>query len=904
MRDAHENDRQSAEEMVELRRRVAELERENRRLSGEVAAGASEREQVLRATFDAITETMVVVDRSGVIEAVNQAALDRLGCTREDLIGWNGRDLGPGIVSDGLRDGAFPHVMAVFQTGKPVRVTGEHRGRVYDQVYYPALDAAGQVTHVVVFAADITARVQAEKELIESRQRYQDLVENMTDVIYSTDVDGNVTSVSRAIETWVGRAPEEIIGANVRQWASPADVATIEAARRRALAGERTVTELVLHDEKGDERVAEISVAPMTADGQVVGTQGIIRDITARHQAERRVRESEERLRALLNAATESILLVGAEGSILAINETGARRLGRPARELLGLRPSDAAVGLPPAIAQQREAAIRRVFDTGEPLRVADERADTCFDASLYPIFDGQGKVVSVAVFAKDITEQKRAHGEIDALQRQIEFILGAAKTGLDIIDEDFRLRYVDPAWCRIYGPYAGRKCYEYFLGRDQACPECDLPKAFATKQTVLYDALLPREGNRPIQVTAIPFQADNGEWLVAEVNVDIAERKRLEQKLQESEQRYRAVVETAGEVIAVVDERGVFRFMNSTAGKRLGGTPADFVGRSMWELFPRDVADQQMDHITTVIRTGAGKNEITLSMVRGELRWYNTTVVPLENPEIGARAVLVMARDIHDLQQARRELEAYREQMIRAEHLASLGTLSATLAHELTQPLTVICLSIQNALKALEGTADLATARGDLQDGLAEVSHVAAIAERFRDFARRSSEKVTQRVVLADVAVRMIRLLEDSARHARIALEAQQLEDLPPIDAYGKDIEQMFFALTQNAIQAADRARDRHFRILGGRQDDRIELQFIDDCGGIAPEHLKRVFEPFFTTKPPGTGTGLGLCIVQRIVSQAGGHLHVDSRWGHGTTFRVTLPIHGRESDRKGIAL
>lgn len=69
---------------------------------------------------------------------------------------------------------------------------------------------------------------------------------------------------------------------------------------------------------------------------------------------------------------------------------------------------------------------------------------------------------------------------------------------------------------------------------------------------------------------------------------------------------------------------------------------------------------------------------------------------------------------------------------------------------------------------------------------------------------------------------------------------------------------------------------------------------EFRDDCGGIAPENLERIFEPFFTTKPAGEGTGLGLCVVQRIVSQAGGAIRVESRPGDGTTFFVTLPVQG----------
>jgi signal transduction histidine kinase len=104
-------------------------------------------------------------------------------------------------------------------------------------------------------------------------------------------------------------------------------------------------------------------------------------------------------------------------------------------------------------------------------------------------------------------------------------------------------------------------------------------------------------------------------------------------------------------------------------------------------------------------------------------------------------------------------------------------------------------------------------------------------------------------------------------------------------------DLDQVFFALVQNAVQAADGIKDRHLFITGTLQDDRVVLQFQDNCGGIDPAHLPRIFDPFFTTKPSGQGTGLGLCIARRIVCRRGGQISVSSQQGEGTTFTVTLP-------------
>jgi PAS domain S-box-containing protein len=773
----------SAEEAGAVRRRLAELEQTNKRLRRQVATLESERGltdakkvqggvfapgQILLAAFEAIAESVVVLNRSGVIQVVNRTAAEWLGCRREDLIGRDCHQIGSEIMPQDIRDAMLASLDRVTRTGEPVRGIDPRGGVFFDRAFYPVLDATAQVTHVVMFAADVTTRVTAEKLLLESRQRYQDLIENVDDVIYTTDQEGTLTGMNPAIKRIMGLDPKKLVGTHWSKWVSPEAFQRLEESRIGALSGQRTSQEVALKDKEGNEHCVDISVGPLTAAGRMVGTQGIIRDIT----------------------------------------------------------------------------------------------------------------------------EQKRAEEEVRELQRQIEFILGAAKTGLDIIDRDFNLRYVDPAWQRTYGPYEARKCYEYFMGRDRMCPDCGIPEALKTKQVNVTEEVLIREGNRPIEVTTIPFQAEDGEWLVAEVNVDITERRRLERRLRENEERYRAVVETAGEVIAVVDEQGIFQFMNSTAGKRLGGQPSDFIGRSMWELFPAGVADRQMEHIRAVIHTGKGENSVGLSQVKGQMRWYNTTVEPLRNSDSGVGAALVIARDIHELKQASDELEAYRERMARAEQLASLGTLSATLAHELTQPLTVIRLCIQNVMNDLTEVPHPSVISEDLKDVLGEISHVTAIVDRFRGFARRTSEKTVKEVVLSAVAQRVIRLLEESARKARIGLEMHQLQDLPPVLTHEKDIEQVFFALVQNAIQAADGTKDRSLRIIGARRGDGVELQFVDDCGGIAPANLSCIFDPFFTTKPPGEGTGLGLCVVQRIVNQAGGDLRVDSRWGEGTTFSILLPI------------
>jgi PAS domain S-box-containing protein len=150
----------------------------------------------------------------------------------------------------------------------------------------------------------------------------------------------------------------------------------------------------------------------------------------------------------------------------------------------------------------------------------------------------------AIQATVRDITVQKRLFDEISTMKQQIEFILGATKTGLDIIDSHFNMIYIDPHWQTIYGDFKGKKCHEYFMGKKTVCENCGILKALKTKNIVVSEEVLPKENNRPVQVTTIPFQNKKGEWMVAEVNVDISERKKAENDLREAHTKLQEIQE------------------------------------------------------------------------------------------------------------------------------------------------------------------------------------------------------------------------------------------------------------------------------------------------------------------------------------------------------------------------
>jgi len=153
-----------------------------------------------------------------------------------------------------------------------------------------------------------------------------------------------------------------------------------------------------------------------------------------------------------------------------------------------------------------------------------------------YAVKDDGGAVVGLVGVHTDITEQRQVEADLRSVKRQTEFILGATKTGIDVIDSELNIRYIDPEWQKVYGDPTGRKCYQYFMNRDDVCPGCGVLKALETKKGAVTQEVLPRENNRPVQVTTMPFQNEQGEWLVAEVNTDITDRLTLEAQLRQAQ--------------------------------------------------------------------------------------------------------------------------------------------------------------------------------------------------------------------------------------------------------------------------------------------------------------------------------------------------------------------------------
>ena len=245
-------------------------------------------------------------------------------------------------------------------------------------------------------------------------------------------------------------------------------------------------------------------------------------------------------------------------------------------------------------------------------------------------------------------------------------------------------------------------------------------------------------------------------------------------------------------------------------------------------------------------------------------------------------------------LEQSHAELSSAQRRLLETERLASMGQLSAGVAHEINNPLGTILLYSHVLLKQLrEGDPK----QDDLRMIMAEATRCKEIVRGLLDFARQSrlSKAPTD---LATVIGEVLSAAAPRAEQAGVRLTSDVPDDLPAMMIDGAQIRQALLNLVHNGIDAVSDGGEVRIAARLCPSGESVEIAVSDNGCGIPKENLPRLFTPFFTTKETGKGTGLGLAIAYGVVKMHSGNITVDSELGKGTTFTVCLPVRGEKED------
>jgi len=241
---------------------------------------------------------------------------------------------------------------------------------------------------------------------------------------------------------------------------------------------------------------------------------------------------------------------------------------------------------------------------------------------------------------------------------------------------------------------------------------------------------------------------------------------------------------------------------------------------------------------------------------------------------------------------ETRTELDRYRDEMAKSHQMATLGTMSETMAQQLAEPLGVTRVFLERLLTDGSQSVQNANTNKRLRDSLKEIERANAVIKSFYSAADITPSPTAEPIDLQQVIRRIIAVFDENARRVGLELCTAGMDIVPCMKIPSKQLEQVFFTLIQYVIDTAQQVRPNKLLINSQVNSGQLVLRFVDNCGGIAADKLQSIFEPFF--KPEGQiwNSGLALAVANRIVKAYDGDIKVETETGRGTTFQITLPV------------
>ena len=557
-----------------------------------------------------------------------------------------------------------------------------------------------------------------------------------------------------------------------------------------------------------------------------------------------------------------------------------------------------------------------------------------------YLIFDDTGNQVGVEGILMDTTEQVMAEQALHQAADIVENIkLGIYIYRLEEMDDDHSLRMVsaNPATEDLTGiPVAqviGKTIDENFPG----LREKGIPALFA-------DVI---RNQKPMEIEEIDYEDDRiissafsvkafplPEKLVGVSFENITRRKLTDEALRKSEEKHRTLIEIMNEGFVILNKEGIITYANRRLCDMMGYSCSELIDHPTTDFLDRTNIENMRNHVTSRSEGRSKPYEVEWMKKNGEILPTIVSPMPLFDEKGEFSGNVAVLTDVSELKKIEKELleknrlleEALRrantmqEHLIISEKMASLGQVTAGVAHEIKNPLAFVKgnvnplqRDIRQILELLEKYESTVSDQG-LQQGFTEidsfkeeidfpdlVQEVNNLLKGMREGADRITQIVKslgyfsksgeEELSLSDIhqGIDSTLLLLSGEIGNRIEIQ-KEYGDIPEIECYPGKLNQVIMNLLANAIQAIHGKGKIIIRTF--RRGDHILISIKDSGKGMPPEVQERIFEPFYTTKELGKGAGLGLSICYNIIAQHNGSITVNSSPGTGTEFITSLPV------------
>jgi len=514
-------------------------------------------------------------------------------------------------------------------------------------------------------------------------------------------------------------------------------------------------------------------------------------------------------------------------------------------------------------------------------------------------------------------TAQLQTANEEQRYQVQLlKTITDNASSALYMVDPTGLGTFVNPALERITGYRAdelmGHVVHDKIHhtkpdGSPYPVRECPLTGAARHRKTVCGEDLFVRKDGTffPVQYSASPiFREDRAVGTAIEFQ-DLTEVKAAERALRDSEELRRRIIESSTDCIKVLDLNGNLLFMSRGGQQLLEIDNIDHYLNGYWvDFWLPDDRPRIREAIAAARAGGIGNFQAFCPSAKGAPRWWDVITTPICNVNGEPEQLLSVSRDITERKRAEAEAREserrYRELHAELEHaarVATMGQLSASIAHEIRQPLSAVKMSGTTALRWLAKLPpDIEEAKQAIESIVSDVHRASDVIGRIRDFAMKGAPK-RDILEVNGVIVEVISLIRTEAIKNDVIVQTLLADDLPPVQGDRIQLQQVMVNLIMNAIEAMSGSVDgtRALMIRTAEAEARDVVVAVMDSGpglGADPEQL---FDAFYTTKPGGMG--IGLSISRSIIDDHGGRLWASANKPTGAVFQFTLPTHSNRA-------
>jgi PAS domain S-box-containing protein len=444
---------------------------------------------------------------------------------------------------------------------------------------------------------------------------------------------------------------------------------------------------------------------------------------------------------------------------------------------------------------------------------------------------------------------------------------------------------------------------YRVFDRAGNPFPAEELPfsRALSTgANVVVEDMVLHRDDGRrvPLRAFASPLRDASGRIThVVVVFTDISRESEMEAARDSLEARLKLAVDHSPIALFSIDREGIITLSEGAGLAALGVRSGELVGKSVFELY------RQHPTIPDYIRRGLGGDSFYYTVQVGDAV-YDSWLAPIRDAAGAVTGVLGVS---HDMSEPRRLQAA----IIQSDRVRAMGTLAASVAHEINNPLTYVmshleylaqaldqqlaALAAEPGLAAAAARAQALVMQAELAPAREGIQRIATITRDLGTFSRPQDTRL-EPIDVRRVIEAVLKLSRKNVEaRARLALS---LAEVAPVVANEARLCQVVMNLLANAQHALDGGTPPHeIALTTGNEGDRVIIEVADTGPGVPVADRERVFEPFVTSKPLGQGTGLGLFVCRNIVRGLGGEISVRDRPGGGAIFRVELPAARRAS-------